>query len=101
MANSHSGLKQLLEYRFFVLINNGMRGPFVEAGSPASSLHWTQPFTSLINEEASLRKPVRITKFLLCSQRNFSSDKHMHSSISRPSRLSLTVTVSTTIKNKQ
>ncbi|KAK9864129.1 hypothetical protein WJX84_011962 [Apatococcus fuscideae] len=42
------------QYKYFFLINNGMRGPFVSASMLTENIHWTQPFTSRLSNETKL-----------------------------------------------
>ena len=47
-----AGPALLVQYKYTVVINNGMRGPFV-AGT--QERHWTQPLTSLLSDTVSKR----------------------------------------------
>lgn len=47
-----AGPALLVQYKYTVVINNGMRGPFV-AGT--QERHWTQPLTSLLSDMVSMR----------------------------------------------
>jgi len=39
-----TGPALLQRYKYFVVINNGMRGPFARANQGMELHHWTQPF---------------------------------------------------------
>lgn len=39
-----TGPALLQRYKYFVVINNGMRGPFARANEGHEQQHWTQPF---------------------------------------------------------
>lgn len=40
-----------------MLINNGMRGPFVAAHHAAAGQHWAQPFLARLNKQVKLVGP--------------------------------------------
>ncbi|KAK9817752.1 hypothetical protein WJX72_001639 [[Myrmecia] bisecta] len=48
------GHKLFHQYKWFVLINNGMRGPFARAGTGSEKVHWTQPFISRLTDQVKL-----------------------------------------------
>ncbi|KAL3148312.1 hypothetical protein ABBQ38_013776 [Trebouxia sp. C0009 RCD-2024] len=48
----------LLErYKHYVVINNGMRGPFARAGQGHEQQHWTYPFTQKLDSHVKLVGP--------------------------------------------
>jgi uncharacterized NAD(P)/FAD-binding protein YdhS len=44
-----TGPALLQRYNYFVVINNGMRGPFARANQGVEVHHWTQPFIAKLN----------------------------------------------------
>ena len=45
----------LLErYKYYAVINNGMRGPFAQAGRGVEQQHWLQPFIDKIDNHVSI-----------------------------------------------
>ena len=44
-----TGPALLQRYKYFVVINNGMRGPFARANQGTELHHWTQPFIDQLN----------------------------------------------------
>ncbi|KAK9807172.1 hypothetical protein WJX73_003501 [Symbiochloris irregularis] len=52
---SSFGEELTAQYRYFILINNGMRGPFT--GQHSQHQHWTQPFISKLDEQVRLVGP--------------------------------------------
>ncbi|DBB04554.1 TPA: hypothetical protein ACH3X1_012635 [Trebouxia sp. C0004] len=47
----------LQRYKYFVVINNGMRGPFARANQGMELHHWTQPFIDKLNSHVKLVGP--------------------------------------------
>ncbi|KAL0054031.1 hypothetical protein WJX82_002656 [Trebouxia sp. C0006] len=47
----------LQRYKYFVVINNGMRGPFARANQGMELHHWTQPFIDQLNSHVKLVGP--------------------------------------------
>lgn len=44
-----TGPALLQQYKYFVVINNGMRGPFARANQGMELHHWTRPFIDKLN----------------------------------------------------
>ncbi|DBA72717.1 TPA: hypothetical protein ACH3X2_010115 [Trebouxia sp. C0005] len=47
----------LQQYKYFVVINNGMRGPFARANQGMELHHWTRPFIDKLNSHVKLVGP--------------------------------------------
>ena len=48
-----SGPALLQRYKYYVVINNGMRGPFARVGEGHEQQHWTQPFINKLDNHVS------------------------------------------------
>lgn len=44
-----AGPRLLETYKYYAVINNGMRGPFAAAGQGFEQQHWLQPFIDKID----------------------------------------------------
>lgn len=68
----HDAGPALLErYRHFVVINNGMRGPFAHARQGHELQHWTHPFTQKLDSHVSFLESchasvVLVERFAVC-----------------------------------
>lgn len=51
---SIAGPSLLETYKYYAVINNGMRGPFAEAGLGFEQQHWLQPFIDKIDNHVSI-----------------------------------------------
>lgn len=51
------GSSLLRRYKYFVVINNGMRGPFAAASQGHEKQHWTQPFIDKLDNHVKLVGP--------------------------------------------
>jgi len=52
----HSQIDNLSSYKYFILMNSSIRGPFFPAYMP-KAMHWTDTFTSKINDNVKLVGP--------------------------------------------
>ena len=63
-----TGPALLQRYKYFVVINNGMRGPFATANQGMEQHHWTQPFINKLNSHVrhSLSHLTKTTTWHAC-----------------------------------